>query len=140
MAIFYSMSTGNAYPPGFQDGMPGDAIEITKEIFLSVIANPPAGKVRGHDLDGVPILVDAPADDPGQSSRNWRDMEIKRVQWLRDRHRDELDIGLESTLTAEQFRQILVYIQALRDWPEASGFPADDSRPIAPGWIAELVR
>lgn len=68
--------------------------------------------------------------------RQWRDTEIENVQWLRERHRDEADLELEHTLNLEQFKQLLNYLQALRDWPQAPGFPATEYRPEQPGWIA----
>jgi len=78
-----------------------------------------------------------PADpDPGGIARAWRDAEIARVTWLRDRHRDEIEMGVETTLTAEQYADLLAYIKALRDWPASIEFPAEDSRPLVPDWVA----
>jgi hypothetical protein len=50
------------------------------------------------------------------------------------RHRDEQALGRGTTLKAAQYLELLEYRQALRDWPEASGFPAVVSRPTAPQW------
>ncbi len=69
------------------------------------------------------------------AERQWRDVELETVQWLRDRHRDEQDLGRPTTLSNEQFTEFLVYLQALRDWPVAKAFPDAQQRPKLPVWI-----
>jgi hypothetical protein len=71
------------------------------------------------------------------AARAWRDSEIESIKWLRERHRDELDLGIAHVLTDGQFAQLLTYMQALRDWPQVLDFPAMESRPVVPSWIAE---
>jgi len=71
------------------------------------------------------------------AERVWRNAEIARVSWLRDRHRDELDLNKATSLSGDQFAELLTYMQALRDWPESGAFPATDGRPQPPGWIAD---
>lgn len=61
MTRFYSQSTGATYLSGVHGEMPGDAVEIAEDRYQSVIANPTPGKIRSHDADGLPILIDAPA-------------------------------------------------------------------------------
>lgn len=75
-------------------------------------------------------------DEATDIARAWRDAEIVRVSWLRDRHRDEVEIGVETSITAEQYVELLAYIKALRDWPATAEFPAEDSRPEVPDWVA----
>ena len=84
-----------------------------------------------------PIAV---AVDQEAIGRAWRDAEILRVSWLRDRHRDEVEVGAETTLTAEQYTELLAYIKALRDWPATSDFPSEESRPVAPDWVASQTQ
>ncbi|WP_092454183.1 phage tail assembly chaperone [Pseudomonas sp. NFACC45] len=69
--------------------------------------------------------------------RVWRNYELQSTEWLATRHRDEQDIGHETTLTTVQYSELLGYRQALRDWPQTVTFPSTESRPIAPPWIAE---
>ncbi|MBC2383542.1 hypothetical protein HF209_21590 [Pseudomonas sp. WS 5096] len=57
--------------------------------------------------------------------------------WLRERHRDQLDTPVETTLSGEQFTGLLLYMQALRDWPQSEQFPDSEHRPQAPAWIAD---
>lgn len=77
----------------------------------------------------------APSDE--QTERAWRDGELSSVVWLRDRHRDQLELSTDTTLTAEQFNELLVFMQALRDWPQSEQFPVIEYRPVTPPWIAE---
>lgn len=57
----YSPSTKTTYIEGYHTDIPADAIPISDARYLEVIANPSPGKVRGHDAEGLPILVDPPA-------------------------------------------------------------------------------
>lgn len=139
MKRFYSQSTGCAYIVGIHQIMPSDAVEISADRYDAMIANPVSGKVRGHDAEGLPILID-PAPDVAGNERNWRDRELSSVIWLRDRHRDQLDLGTETALTPEQFTELLVYMQTLRDWPQSADFPDSQYRPVAPLWIAEQTQ
>lgn len=61
MQRVYSKATGCSYLMGLHSNIPDDAIPISEEVYQEVIANPPAGKVRGHDESGLPVLVDRPA-------------------------------------------------------------------------------
>ncbi|WP_312388507.1 phage tail assembly chaperone [Pseudomonas sp.] len=71
------------------------------------------------------------------AERQWRDAELAARQWLRDRHGDEQDLDRETTLSAEQFAELLTYLQDLRDWPQSDQFPVVEHRPVAPSWIAD---
>lgn len=58
---YYSQETGCTYVTGLNDSqLPADAKPISEERYLQVIASPPAGMVRSHDADGLPILIAAP--------------------------------------------------------------------------------
>jgi hypothetical protein len=82
-----------------------------------------------------PVLPKGPA--PEVLERVWRDAEIESVKWLRERHRDEVDSDRQTTLTPAQSGELLDYVQALRDWPTAPGFPEPELRPKVPEWLAE---
>lgn len=137
----YSKSTGCTYLPGVHDTIPDDAVEISEQVYSEVIANPASGKVRSHDSDGRPLLIDAPApsltlDDLAVIERTWRDYGIAATEWLVTRHRDELDMVLPTSLQPDQYSELLLYRQGMRDWPQASRFPYSDYRPKAPDWLA----
>ncbi|OLY76455.1 hypothetical protein AU074_18355 [Pseudomonas sp. ATCC PTA-122608] len=103
----------------------------------SVTAIPYPG--MGYRWDTAEWVLDDNLRQAGliMAERLWRDTEIEAVKWLRERHRDQQEIGVAPTLSAIQFHELLVYIQALRDWPQASAFPASDERPGVPEWIAD---
>ncbi|WP_265534328.1 tail fiber assembly protein [Pseudomonas saponiphila] len=61
------------------------------------------------------------------TEREWRDNELTSLMWLRERHRDQLEIQTPTS-------------QALRDWPQSVDFPDADVRPLAPPWIAKQVQ
>lgn len=58
-----------------------------------------------------------------------RDQLISEVTWRRERHNDELALGLTPT---EDIIPVLQYIQALRDITKQPGFPTDIQWPEAP--------
>lgn len=140
MARFYSVSTGCTYLTAVHGkDMPEDVVEMSEAVYLAVIANPAPGKVRSHDAAGQPILIDPPPPTEAavaEEERRWRDAELAAAVGLRDRHRDQLEIEVEPTLTGEQFRELLVYMQALRDWPQSPDFPGGQHRPSEPSWVS----
>lgn len=143
MKRFYSRSTGNTYLAGYHTSLPDDAVEIDDERYEAVIANPAAGMDRSHDEEGLPVLVaPAPASESvsdeqaARDAKAWRDNEFERVVWLRDRHRDEVELMKATTLSDAEYQTLLVYLQALRKWPQAKKFPSKRSRPKKPAWMA----
>ena len=70
--------------------------------------------------------------------RAWRDGQLDGLVWLRDRHRDQLEIGVTTTLMSEQFAELLVFMQALRDWPQSEAFPDTSARPVAPVFLEQV--
>lgn len=104
---------------------------------------PHQGEVDSDDPRYVAFLgVQKPVGEGDQAvvtdaetGRIWRNAEIARVSWIRDRHRDELDLGAATSISADWFVELLGYIQKLRDWPQSSGFPNPSGRPLIPEWI-----
>src|SRR5690606_28386362 len=91
-----------------------------------------------HDyVDGGWVVNEAKKQAGEQTAeRAWRDQQIAAVEWLRNRHRDQLEIGAPTTLTAGQYQELLQYMQDLRDWPQSAEFPAQEYRPQPPEWLA----
>lgn len=87
-----------------------------------------------HYSEAPPELLAIAAD----LERQWRDAELTSLVWLRDRHRDQLEIGVTTTLTAEQFSELLVFMQALRDWPQSEVFPNTSARPVPPAFLEQM--
>lgn len=63
MERFYSQRTGSTYLAGIHK-VPEDAVLISEERYLKVIANPSPGTTRSHDAQGLPILVPFPTYVP----------------------------------------------------------------------------
>lgn len=78
----YSKTTGNAYLEGVHHNIPEDCIDISEEIYDRVIANPEPGKIRSHNSEGLPILIDPPPYEP-----NAGDVDKERDQ--------RIDAGIE---------------------------------------------
>ncbi|MGO4366430.1 phage tail assembly chaperone [Pseudomonas sp. PAB10] len=122
--------------------IPSDAVEITPAIHKSLLAGESNGKTIGMDEHGQPVLID-PVDDPNavaNQERYWRDAEIEKVKWLRERHRDEVELSLQVSLNADQWGELLTYLQLLRDWPQSAEFPDSTHRPPKPVWIDQQPR
>lgn len=51
-----------------------------------------------------------------------RDAKLTATNWLVERHREEQETGA-TTLSAQEYADLLAYRQALRDVPQQSGFP-----------------
>lgn len=98
-------------------------------------------------LDGIqteitelgPIPDGATAEPPPPAEAdNWATLRAERDARLAvalaflDRHRNQVDFGLPSTLSAEQATAWAVYAQALRDLPERTADPASPDWPEAP--------
>lgn len=86
------------------------------------------------------LTVPVSPDQLASVERDWRDTEISSTEWLVTRHRDEQDLQLAPTLSAEQFAELLTYRQALRDWPVSEHFPAIQYRPTQPAWLPDQIR
>lgn len=121
---------------------PADAVLLSdseREAFWK--QSPPPGKVLGVRA-GRPAWVGLDealtAEQLAERERIWRDGVVASTQWLVTRHRDEQDMQLATTLTAEQFAELLVYRQALRDWPQSQAFPDTELRPVAPAFLSAL--
>lgn len=140
MAIFYHALTRSFFNTVIHSikNIPVDAVEISQDLHCSLLAGEAGGKLIQLDETGQPVLVDQEEEPDATSAveRAWRSAEINRISWLRDRHRDEIETGTETTIDAEQYAQLHQYIQALRDWPDAAAFPDTTQRPATPTWLA----
>ncbi|SDR97085.1 Phage tail assembly chaperone protein [Pseudomonas asplenii] len=111
--------------------------QITASMRDALLSEEAAGKVIMPDANGLPVVV-APSPTAEQSAareRAWRDQALSAVMGIRDRHRDQKEINVPTTLSDEQFNELLMYMQALRDWPQSVDFPAPGHRPGGPVWI-----
>ena len=62
----YAYSNGFFYPLSMQDdyeaakSWPDSFVEVSEEVYLKFTVNPPQGKMRGADVEGMPCWVDVP--------------------------------------------------------------------------------
>jgi hypothetical protein len=141
VTIYYSSN-----PRGFYDScllgdnIPEGAKEITAELRQELLDGMEQGKILSEDSVGNPVLIELPPLTPEEVAaieRNWRDAKLAATDGDVTRHRDEVEEGLATTLTAEQYRDLQAYRRRLREWPESGEFPLVDHRPVAPPWLAE---
>lgn len=115
-----------------------ELIELSASLYEQLVNAPSLGKVLAVK-NGKPVLVTPPAPSADrliEAERNWRDYVLVETDPLIARHRDELELDAASTtLSAAQYRELLLYREALRDWPAASQFPSSEQRPAAPAWL-----
>jgi len=147
MSVFFSSTTLGFYPAELLDSnyagtLPGDVVELTDDeaaTFWKVA--PPPGKVLGA-ASGRPAFIDSPAPTAQESARIerlWRDAELKTSDDIVARHRDQVEAGGATTLTADQYKALQTYRLMLRNWPEDAAFPDSTKRPVAPDWLAGQV-
>ena len=64
-----------------------------------------------------------PVEEKEAEARTERDRRLDAMRWRIERYQTQDAAGLETTDTAEHYKAILLYIQALRDVPTQAGFP-----------------
>lgn len=135
MTIFAAASTKAFYDSNVNTVIPEDAIEISPEYHKELLDGQSAGKVISWDESGHPYLTEFELnlEQKSELGRNWRDIELIKTDSLVSRHRDEVEEGIETTLTADQYKQLQTYRRQLRDWTATADFP--EIRPTAPDWL-----
>lgn len=101
------------------------------------------GLVLAPGDNGRPVTVPAPGptlEELKSRERVLRDRALLLTDPLISRHRDQVEAGRPTTLTAEQYKELQGYRQDLRDWPESEHFPVIEYRPVQPAWLAELIQ
>lgn len=76
------------------------------------------------------LVIEHPLSE--EEARQKRDSLLNEVLWLVDRHNQQLQINVETTLSSTEYTNLLLYIQALRDVPEQPEFPASINWPNNP--------
>jgi len=120
--------------------IPEDAVEISTENHADLLKGQSEGKVIAWGDDGYPVLADLPPPSNEQlaaDERVWRDQRLSETDGVVSRHRDEVEAGGATSLTAEQYTELQAYRQELRKWPQGEEFPLVDHRPVAPTWLVD---
>ena len=139
---FYAQSLGFDRVDSALPEVPEGAVEITQAQYAELFAGQASGKVISASASGQPVLTD-PVVSPAtlaSHERAWRNRVLQNSQWLVFRDAEELEVGEGTTLRSEEFKQLLAYRQALRDWPNDPDFPNLLSRPVEPDWLEGLLR
>lgn len=132
--IFFSPSTCGAYLPAIHGSdMPDDVVEVPERYWHSLLSELALSPKRmAAREDGYPVLVDLPAPDAQwlqENERSWRDAQLLQTDGVVARHRDQIEAGVETTLSASEFASVQQYRQQLRDWPVQQVFPQQALRP-----------
>lgn len=139
--IYFSPSTLGAYYLDVHGAnMPEDVLPLPLEDWQQLLARMSQAPlvVAADPETGLPVLIEPPVPSPeffAQIEREWRDTQLAATDSVVSRHRDEVEEGQETTLTAEQYVELQTYRRALRNWPEAGDFPLIDHRPTSPPWL-----
>lgn len=117
---------------GFYDDIDSPApagvpvVDITDPQWTFLLEGQTNGKRMAFDAQGSPVLLDPLPPTRAEAAvtkRAVRDVALSSTDWLVSRHQDEKLIGDGTTLTADQFAELLKYRQALRDIGDADGWP-----------------
>ena len=110
-------ANGGFFDTEFHATIPTDAIEITYDEYVALLAGQSAGQRIEADEHGRPVLRDAPAPDNdalADAARARRDALITATDYL---------LMPDYPISAAQLADIRAYRQALRDLPLQTGFP-----------------
>lgn len=138
---FYAQTRGFDLVDNPGPELPDGAVEITRAQYAELFAGQATGKVISASASGQPVLTD-PVISPEIAitlERAWRNAALRDTQWLVWRDAEELEVGQGTTLRSDEFKQLLAYRQALRDWPDDPDFPDARSRPVEPDWLEGLL-
>ncbi len=138
MTVFYSPGTGYFYDDQVSTHIPEDVLVIDAEKRDALLAQVSEGRYLACGPQGLPVLMDAPAqsqEELAEIERYWRSLQLTMTDGVVTRHRDELEEGSKTTLSATQYTELQAYRRLLRNWPEAGEFPLIEHRPSAPTWL-----
>ncbi len=78
--------------------------------------------------------------DPQMLARLWIDERLQTSESIVSQYRDARDLEQELPITSQQFAELLAWRQAVRAWPQTVNYPAQATRPVAPGWIDTVAQ
>ncbi|MBP5948745.1 phage tail assembly chaperone [Pseudomonas sp. P42] len=138
---YFSPATSGFYHSDLHGlNIPADAFQLSEGEYCALVSNAPGGTVLSLNTDGRPQRVLLAAQTEDGLERAWRNKALESTQWLVLRDVEEMEVGEGTTLRTEEFKELLAYRQALRDWPSDPEFPDTRSRPVEPDWLELLLR
>lgn len=100
-------------------------------VFETDVDVSPFDTERYHVVDGTLTPIEVPPNI--LVLKDTRANLLSRSDWLTTRHRDQLEANIPTSLTSEQFSELLTYRQALRDWPVSGDY--NEAFPSQPSWM-----
>jgi hypothetical protein len=133
----YSPSTRGFYDRDISgNNIPADAREIPNEEWKRLLQAHATGlRIEiTPDANGNPIAAERvpPAAEVQANARAARNVALAATDGLVARHRDQAEMASKTTLTADQYRELLTYRAGLRTAPEKPEWPA---LPVAPAFL-----
>lgn len=118
--MIYTLKNGKVF--AYDDGQ--------EELAQHRIEHEGHAEISSEQADA--ILNPPPTEEQlAAQARAERDAKLTATTWLVERHREEQETGA-TTLTAQQYTDLLAYRQALRDAPQQPGFPESIDWPENP--------
>ncbi|KVQ18636.1 phage tail assembly chaperone [Burkholderia cepacia] len=108
------------------DAIPSAAVKISDADHDALLEGQSQGRCMALCEQGQPALVEhrpRSVEEILNDARNKRKRLLEESDRIVTRHRDQVDEGIATTLTDEQYRDFLRYRRELRDLPEQAGFP-----------------
>jgi len=133
MQRLYSRTTGSTYIVGYNSDIPDDAVEITEDRYYSVIANPDPAKIRSHNDEGLPFLIDPPApsdEEVAATNKRQQDALLSQASQAMAPVLVSLQLGDATPSETELAKKWQTYYRALQ---------AVDITVSAPDWPASPV-
>lgn len=136
--IFYSEKVNGFFDDKFKDAYetagswPEDAIEVSAETHQEFgINQPPDGKQRCFSRGKFKWVKEVISLENMKVSANlWRTAMLNKTDGIVARHRDQIDMEEDTTLTGAEFKELLQFRKSIRDWPDEKTYPK--TRPSTP--------
>lgn len=103
-------------------------VELTYEekVIAGLEALPPYYKIENNalvEMQEHEKLTLMTKEEKAQYHRKKRDSLLNAELWKLERHSQEKALGVDTTITEQEYIALLQYIQALRELPQQAGFP-----------------
>ncbi|KQN56538.1 hypothetical protein ASE99_11035 [Serratia sp. Leaf51] len=126
----YSAKTNMFYPAEMQDeyeqarSWPADGKEVDEDVFNEYTSQPPSGKMRIADSDGLPAWGDVPEPTKTQliqQAENQRDALLTEANNVTADWRTELVLGIISDEDKASLTAWMQYIKAVKSIDTSTG-------------------
>ena len=138
MEYFYSPLTKGLYSLDTHSEIPESAEKISAEQYMELISAAEQGLSISDSRPWRGVQIEMGTEYKERLARENRDNVISKTTWILDRHSGQLQISVETSISDHQYNELLLYHQALREWPAQPGWP-DIDMPLPPDWLAELT-